>query len=242
MEIIAHRGASGLAPENTLAAFQLAWEVRADGIEMDVHLSRDGRVVVHHDADTRRSAGVDLLIADTASSELRKLDVGRSHGLRHAGQTMPFLEEVLATVPAGKRVLIEVKSNAGIVPALQAALAGADLTRMRLDLISFDIETLAACRRALRLPSYPVFEYDAMQSPAHWIELAGRLGFSGLDPEHHCLDAEFAHQARRAGLELLTWTVNDLSQLRRLHALGVAAITTDWPREMRQVRDALELV
>src|SRR6478672_5367982 len=102
MQIIAHRGASFDAPENTLAAIRLGWDQGADGVEFDVRLSRDGQIVVIHDADTRRVANVDRLVSDQTVDELRQLDVGRWKGPQFAGERIPTLAEVLAIVPAGK--------------------------------------------------------------------------------------------------------------------------------------------
>src|SRR4051794_3938882 len=99
VEVIAHRGASHDAPENTLAAIKLAWQQEADAAEFDLHLSRDGKLVVIHDADTRRVAGVDKRVAEQTLAELRRLDVGAWKGPRFAGERIATLEEVLATVP-----------------------------------------------------------------------------------------------------------------------------------------------
>lgn len=243
MEIIAHRGASARAPENTLAAFRLAWAMQADGIEMDVHLSRDGRMMVHHDADTHRCAGMMHRIAATDSAMLRTLDVGRWKALEYAGELMPFLEEVLATVPPGRRVLIEVKSGPDTVPALGRVLAAVDCTAMRLALISFRLDTLDACRAALpAIPAYYVVEANeaddrVLPFGAELIAVARRHDLAGLDPEHRGIDVAFAAAVRAAGLELLTWTVNDPERLGALAAMGVGAVTTDRPEAMRRVLD-----
>src|ERR1700686_17426 len=102
MELIAHRGASHDAPENTLAAFRLAWEAGADGIEGDFRLTRDGEIVCIHDPTTGRPAGVGLSVADTTLACLRELDVGALHGARWIGERIPPIQEVIATVPPGK--------------------------------------------------------------------------------------------------------------------------------------------
>src|SRR5262249_38764427 len=100
MEIIAHRGASHDAPENTLAAMRLAWAQGADAIECDVHLARDGELVVVHDPDARRTTGVALEVARASVAELQQLDAGRWKDARFAGEKIPTLDEVLALVPA----------------------------------------------------------------------------------------------------------------------------------------------
>jgi len=102
VEIVAHRGASFDAPENTVAAIKLAWEQKADASEFDVYLSKDGKIVVIHDATTKRTAGDDMKVALTNLDELRKLDVGKWKNAKFAGEKIPTLEEMLATVPSGK--------------------------------------------------------------------------------------------------------------------------------------------
>src|SRR5439155_19827959 len=102
VEIIAHRGASWDAPENTVAAINLAWKQKADASEFDVFLSKDGKIIVIHDKDTKRVAGVDKQVIDQTFDELRQLDVGKWKGPNFAGEKIPTLAEMLATVPKGK--------------------------------------------------------------------------------------------------------------------------------------------
>lgn len=235
MDIIAHRGASGEAPENTLAAFRLAWKQQADGIELDVHLSRDRRIMVHHDLDTERCAGVRHVIAETDSRVLRNLDVGRWKGERFAGEPIPFLDEVLATVPAGRRVLVELKCGPDIVPVLVNKLREMEPNGPRLALISFQLDTLVAAHGAVpEIPCYYLIEAGSAGYGYDDIRLAKEKGFAGLDLEYTGIDADFAGAIRRAGLELLAWTVNDPGQLRPLRDFGVGGITTDWPAVMRE--------
>ena len=101
-QIIAHRGASADAPENTLAAFRLGWEQDADGIEGDFRLSADGRIVCIHDDDTQRVAGSRLVVSETSYNDLHALDVGRWKGEQWRGERIPSLAEVhvhLAALP-----------------------------------------------------------------------------------------------------------------------------------------------
>ena len=118
VEIIAHRGASYDAPENTLEAVRLAWSQKADAVEVDVFLSKDGEVVLHHDATTKKLAGVDRKVVDQSYAELRQLDVGAWKGDQWYGVRIPKLDDVLATIPEGKRIFVEVKCGPEIIPAL----------------------------------------------------------------------------------------------------------------------------
>ncbi len=106
---ISHRGESADAPENTMAAFRLAWERGTDGIECDVHRTADGEVVVIHDGDTGRVAGTKLPVARSSAEELRKLDVGSFRGRQFAGEKLPLFSELLTAMPGKGLVYIELK-------------------------------------------------------------------------------------------------------------------------------------
>ena len=107
VEIIAHRGASHAAPENTLAAARLAWSENADAMEADFRLTADGQIVALHDETTRRVAGTAHVVAETSLAELQQLDVGRWKDPQFAGESPPTLGQLLETVPEGKRFLAE---------------------------------------------------------------------------------------------------------------------------------------
>src|SRR5258706_1541868 len=126
MQIIGHRGASLDAPENPLAEVRLAWQQQADAVEVDVHLSRDGKIVVIHDPNTRKLAGVNRKVARQTLAELRALDVGRRRGAAWIGERIPTLEEVLAAVPRSKRLFIEIKCGPEIAPELSRVLSRSD--------------------------------------------------------------------------------------------------------------------
>lgn len=131
VEIIAHRGASHNAPENTVAAIKLAWQQDADGSEFDIWLTKDGKIAVLHDKDTKRTTGVTKLVHQTTLAELRSLDAGKWKAPQFAGEKIPTLEEMLATIPPQKQVFIEVKCGPEIVPVLNRSLAAAKLPPRR---------------------------------------------------------------------------------------------------------------
>ena len=119
MEIIAHRGASAQAPENTLSAVKLAWQYPIESVEIDIRQTKDGRIVAMHDATILRTTGVDLTVSRHSSDDLRALDAGRLKGRRFTGQRIPFLEEILETVPRGRTLFIEIKTPPEILPTLR---------------------------------------------------------------------------------------------------------------------------
>jgi glycerophosphoryl diester phosphodiesterase len=240
VEIIAHRGASFDAPENTLAALRLGFEQGADAGELDIHLSKDGRVVVHHDADTARSAGRKQPVAAQTLDELRTLNVGqwgKWTGSAFA-EKIPLLSEVLALVPAGRRLFIEIKVGAEILPELDQVIRASGLTATQLPLITFDLETARAAK--LRLPAHEVswiVGYPAENPAPHIDDLirqAKDAGLDGLDLNFRFpIDAAFVQKVHTAGLKLYTWTVDDPAVARTLVAAGVDGITTNRPSWLR---------
>ena len=140
--IVAHRGASHDAPENTLPAFLEAWRQRADAIEGDFHLTKDGKIVCIHDEDTRAVAGVKKVIKTSTWQELQELDVGRWHDAKWNGTRIPTIDAVLSTVPRNKRILIEVKCGPEIVPALVRQMKASKLKTEQMLVISFDAEVI----------------------------------------------------------------------------------------------------
>ena len=117
-KLVAHRGTSHEAPENTVAAFRLAWEQGADAIEGDFYLSKDQQIVCIHDETTKRTSGEDRVVSECTLDELRRLDVGKWKHPRFEGERISTLAEVLRTVPDGKQIFIEIKCGPEIVPFL----------------------------------------------------------------------------------------------------------------------------
>ena len=241
VEIIAHRGASHDAPENTPAAIKMAWEQQADASEFDVSLTRDNRIVVIHDADTRRTAGgVNKVVAESTLEELRSLDVGRWRGERFAGEKIPTLDEMLATVPDGKRVFIEVKCGPEVVPELDRVLRAGKLRPEQTPVISFRAAVVAAVKRARPdLPAYWVVSLDPKDktppTAGRLVARAEEMRADGLDLSASDLLGEaFARGVKTAGLKLYVWTVNDPGVARRMIELGADGITTDRPGWLRE--------
>jgi glycerophosphoryl diester phosphodiesterase len=235
VEIIAHRGASYDAPENTLASVRLAWEQSADAVEVDVHLSRDNRVIVVHDADTKRIAGVKRLVRNLTLAELQKLDVGRWKSPKYAGERLATLEDVIATIPSGKHMLVEIKSGPETVPYFPPV-------PRNVAPISFDLETISRMKQMRPdLECYWVVGWRRdwkrggwLPKPAHMIEQALANKLDGLDVgANGPVTAAFAKKVKAAGLKLYVWTVDSPAKARHLRAAGVDGIATNRPFWMR---------
>ena len=241
-EIIAHRGASHDAPENTLPAVLLGWERGADSVEVDIHHSRDGRIVAIHDKDTKRVTGHTGLVASMSFSQLRELEAGSWKEPRWAGTRIPSLEEVLETVPPGKSLVVEIKCPATVLPDLERVLA-ASPNGGRSILIAFDYGTIAEAKRRMpHLPAYWLYGFSdreatryRVQEPGDLLDRVREAGLDGLDVRHDGPWVELLAESLRATeLSLYVYTVNDPSRARQLRDLGVAGITTDRPAYLRK--------
>ena len=243
MELIAHRGESADAPENTLAAFRLAWDRQVSAIELDVHLTRDGEAIVCHDPDTQRTTGTLRMIKDTPLSDLRALDAGTWKGPAWAGEKLPTLAEVLATIPNHGRCYIEIKVGQEAVPAVAEAIRASGKRSEQLAIMSFNASTVAAARRRLPdVPAYFLAEFEQDQATGDWaptadvlIAQARAVRADGLHVSHEGpLDRAFVRTVKAAGLALYVWTVDDAIVARRIVELGVDGITTNkaaWMKE-----------
>jgi len=247
VEIIAHRGASDLAPENTLAAVNLGWEKRAD-VEVDVYLSRDQRIVCIHDKTTKRTAGVDLKVSETDSQELGGLDVGSFKGPQFAGERIPLLAQVIETIPPGQKLYVEIKCGPEILPLLRPIIVESGKMD-RIVIIGFDLEVVTASKRLIDVPTYWLRGTEKVKDTEEWIphdpslaQTARDRGLDGLDVHYAGVTAEFVRGVRATGQKLYVWTVDDPDEAARLVALGVDGITTnrpDWLRDQLKARSRL---
>jgi glycerophosphoryl diester phosphodiesterase len=240
--LIAHRGASHEAPENTLAAFDLAWQQGADGIEADFRLTRDGRVVCLHDATTGRTAGIDLAVAEASFDELRRLEAGGWKGAVWHGERIPSFEEVLAQIPDGKMLFMELKSGPEIIKPLQRSLHAGGVPFERLRLLAFDSRLVAAVKEQLPgIRSCLNVDYRWSLRTRSWMpakeELAATLKQSGADGlssrARPLLDAQYVTELHRRGKEVFVWTVDSARDAGHYRDMGVDAIITNRPGRLR---------
>jgi glycerophosphoryl diester phosphodiesterase len=234
MEIIAHRGASALAPENTVSAYKLAWELGADAAETDVYMTRDRHLVCVHDANTRRTTGIDMDVHSAAYDTLRGLDAGSWKSPRYAGERIPLLEDVLATVPAGKRLYVEVKCGEEGLCLLPGVIRKSR-RRRRVAVIGFDVELMASVKAMM--PDVPVYWLrgtrkdpdtgEELEHEAGWVETAEAHHLDGLDVHFAGVTRSFAEAVHRAGMRLVVWTVNEPAVAARMRDLGVDGLTSD---------------
>ena len=240
--IVAHRGASGEAPENTLSAFDLAWKEGADAIEGDFHLTADGKIVCFHDRNTRKLTGKDLTIRNSTLAQLKALDAGSWKGRKFAGARIPTIEEVLKCVPAGKQIFVEIKCGIEIIPPLLEAIRKSGLSDKQIVIISFDKNVIRVIKN--RRPDWRanwLFGFDSKKPgdpDKHLAELIATLEdikADGLGSSSHPeLSGRHLQTLKSKGFQHHVWTVNDSSIARHFFEMGSCSVTTDYPGALRE--------
>ena len=231
---IAHRGASYVAPENTLSAAKLAWEIGADAVECDIHLSKDNRIMVIHDNDTKRtcSGKKNLKIADTPSVLLRDLDASSWKDEKYKGEKIPFLSEIIETVPEGKFLVVEIKCGNEVIPPLERVMEKVK-KKEQIVFIAFDMKTISEVKKTF--PQNKCYWLSSSKTGLHKkIREAAENSLDGVNLQYSIINEETINIAKENKLEVLAWTVDDPAEARRLTELGVSKITTnrpDWLKE-----------
>jgi glycerophosphoryl diester phosphodiesterase len=237
--IFAHRGASAHAPENTLAAFELALAQNADAIELDVKLSADEHVVVIHDATVDRTTGSHGRVKDLTLAQLKSLDAGSSFGERYRGERIPTLEEVFEVV--GRRTFINVELTNYTTPRDRLVEATCMLVEKfglqeRVLFSSFFASNLSKARA--HLPGVP----RGLLALEGWLGAWARsFGFAfgsyrALHPNLGDVTPQQVQRVHRLGRRIHVWTVNAAEDMRRLFQWDVDAIFTDDPQLAVQIR------
>ncbi|MDM5270739.1 glycerophosphodiester phosphodiesterase [Sulfurovum sp. zt1-1] len=228
--IVAHRGASMDAPENTIPAFKLAWEQDADAIEGDFRLTKDGHIVCIHDADTKRVSDTKLVVRHATLAELRKLDVG-----------IPTISEVLSTIPEQKMIYIEIKCGTEIIPALLEEIERSDLTKEQIVVISFHKEVIQALKN--ETPQYKAiwlsqFKKDISGKTSPSLETVlttlKQIKADGFSSSIKFIDEAFIKRVKEEGYEYHVWTIDDAKSARLFNTWGVNSITTNRPGYLRK--------
>jgi len=237
--IFAHRGASAHAPENTLAAFELAVTQQADAIELDAKLSADGRVVVIHDPTVDRTTGSHGRVKDLSLAELRGLDAGSFFSEAFRGEKIPLLEEVFETL--GKRIFINVELTNYNTPRDALVESVCMLVKkfgLQKDVMFSSFFASNLSRARAYLPDVPRGLLALNGWPGAW---ARSFGFAfgryhALHPYLKDVTAEQVQRVHRLKRRVHVWTVNTAEDMRRLFDWGVDAIFTDDPQLALRVR------
>jgi glycerophosphoryl diester phosphodiesterase len=241
--IVAHRGASNDAPENTIPAFELAWEQGADAIEADLHLTSDGQIVCIHDKTTQKVAGKNLIVAKSTLKELQLLDVGSWFGKQWKGTCIPTLAEVLKIVPEDKRIFLEIKCGQEILPKLSEELRNSPLLPKQIIIISFHAEVIAAIKK--NIPELKVFILSgfkrkpiSQQVIPTIYDLLKILRLTNADgyclKTHKSVTESFVRRILDQGYEYHVWTIDNIITAQKYRNYGVASITTNRPGYLKE--------
>jgi glycerophosphoryl diester phosphodiesterase len=235
--IIGHRGASGHAPENTLAAFEQAVELGAGFIETDLHLTRDAHFVAIHDRTLERTTNGHGAVRDFTLAQLRDLEAGLWYDRKYMGERIPTIEEILAFARNHDIVVyLELKYEAawGMHHALVGALRNPE-DAARTVVISFDAGTLADLRKLDATIMTGVLVEEAR---ADLVKASVDAGARQLCPRSTLVTSALVDEAHRSDLHIATWTVNDPEEMRAVIAAGVDGVMTDFPDRLRSVIDS----
>jgi glycerophosphoryl diester phosphodiesterase len=236
--IFAHRGASAYAPENTLAAFELAVQQKADAIELDAKLTAEGQVVVIHDQTVDRTTDGSGRVGEMTLAQLRRLDAGSHFAPAFHGERIPTLEEVFEAVGEKTFINVELTNYASMADSLAEKVA--DLVRRhqlakRVMFSSFNPLALLRARR--KLPEPPIGLLAQPGKPGAWARSwIGRIiGYNSLNPELSDADLHLVESAHQHGKRVLVYPVNQAEDIRRIFQLHADGIFTDNPVLARQI-------
>ena len=236
--IIAHRGDSAHVAENTLASFAVALEVGADLVEFDVQLTKDGQVVVIHDATVDRTTTGKGRVRDLTLAEIRTLSAGypSRFGDAHRGERVPTLSEALALLKDRARVMVEIKpesvtddAEGGIEARAIAEVRKAGMEK-EVAFLSFSRRALLRCRKLA--PEIVRGHLFQKAEPGEMLAGAREVASELVMPEKRILTDEMRDRAREAGLKLATWVVDDPEELRRLARFDLYGVASNRPGVM----------
>lgn len=235
---VGHRGASYLAPENTLASIRLAWELGANAAECDVMLTADHRVVVFHDKNTRKLTGKNFTISESTWQQLKPLTIipRESNLPEYTHETIPLLEELLGSIPEDRLLVIEIKTGPEILPYLEQVISE-HWNRGHISFIAFDFETIRELK--LRYPEVPCYYLSMFKADFNkHLEAVVNSGLDGVDLRYNIIDRKLMDRCRASGLDVWCWTVNDPETALEMKNHGVSAITTDRPAWLKTQLEA----
>lgn len=224
--IIAHRGNSSEAPENTLAAVTSALSLNPDAIEIDLHLSKDGELIVMHDPTLERTTNGKGAIVDFTVAELKTLDAGSWKSPNYTDEKVPTFKEVLKEVKGKNRLFVELK----VVGAEEKLIQELEEADMLEDVVVISFYPQALARLAELKPDLPRSVLTGASSYDDFVRLANEAKTNAIDLYHLNLTREVAEKLLDRGYVLWAWTIDDIAHMKRAVELGVTGITTNKPK------------
>jgi len=230
--IIAHRGESYDAPENTLASINLAWKRDADAVEIDVQLTKDEQIVVIHDRSTLRISGKYKRIASNNYDELAKIDMGRLKGKKFMNERIPLLDEVIDAIPKNKILFVEIKSDEKILKPLQRLIEQKNINPAQIKFIGFNIYTMKLIKKTFpEIESYWIVEgkyYKNKSDLKKTLSKCKSAMLDGMDVQAKgYLNKDVIQTVNKSGLKIYTWTIDEPERAKQLYLDGIDGITTN---------------
>ncbi|QGJ71722.1 Glycerophosphoryl diester phosphodiesterase [Planctomycetales bacterium 10988] len=235
--IVCHRGFSSLAPENTLAAYRLAWERGFSFAECDVRLTRDRVPVLIHDAALKRTAGKDSKLSDLTYQDLQEFEVGGWKDEQYRGEPVSRLVDVLKYLRGKMRLIIEIKET-GMEKEVLEAISTAGYEPGEVTVFAFDLSvlltlrTLEPCLPSVWLQSD--WPHDPEVHRERWRTLLS-AGIGGIGFSTKTANAASIHASQARNLRVYVWTANTIEQMKPLLTWGVDAIMTDYPERLQKL-------
>jgi len=230
--IIAHRGESYEAPENTIASINLAWQKDDDAVEIDVRMTKDEKIVAIHDNTTLRTGKRFMNVSSSNYYDLLKVDVGKFKSAKWEGERIPLLDEIIDTIPDGKSLFVEIKSDAKIIKPLQKVIEQINVNPNKVKFIGFNLETISLVKKWLPdFESYWIIEKKSILRKFNIEDIILMCKSSKLDgldmKEGKYLNKELIQIVKNYGLMIYTWTVDDPLRAKQLYFDGLDGITTN---------------
>lgn len=236
---VAHRGASGTAPENTIAAFQKAIEQKADFLELDIHLSKDSIPVVIHDKSVDRTTDGTGKIREMTMDEIKKCDAGIKTGKQFTGEKIPTLEEVIKLVNGQAILLIEIKKGGNFYPGIEKFTVGliekynarqwcyvqSNNKKILMKIKELDPSVIIIKSMLGKIPLLPVYIDNELNSPGI-LEFPGAGGFT---IHHRFFSKRTVKKIHARNKLVFAWTVNNERRIRKVIGKGVDGIITNFP-------------
>ncbi len=234
--IIAHRGESADAPENTLASINLAWERNVKAVEIDIRLTADHQIVVIHDNDTFRVSQKRMKVSKSDLNQLKTLDVGLTKSKQWKNVTIPTLQDALKTVPVDGKLIIEIKSKDFILNYLKYELENSGLRSSQIEIISFHRKLLEKSKKIM--PQYKTLWLLGLDyfwphrligfNPHQIINKIKECNLDGVNLwAGKLVNKQIITRFKRAGLLVYLWTLNDAKRAGQLLEYGADAVTSD---------------
>ena len=236
--VIAHRGASSKAPENTIAAYNLAWKLDSDAIEIDVRKTKDAFFVCSHDNNLNRTSSNQKSISSMLLSELTEVDIGSWKSKKYKNERMPLLSKVLSTVPEGKKVFIEIKDTLEEIDKLMSIVKKSKLKIKDCHFLSYIPANIKEIKK-----DFPKFKATLNTIPAFYnyeIEKIKKLidstNSDGISLHIDSIESiKLVKKLKKEENFVLAWTVNDSRFMRKLTKWQADGIITDYPKKLFRI-------